>query len=139
MDKPWFSEGLQFSCTQCGRCCGGAPGDIWVNENEIVALAERFGLDDESFRRKYTRVVGRRGISLVEKANYDCIFFDRKTGCTVYEDRPLQCSTWPFWKSNLRSEEDWRVEAEDCPGMDRGTLHGAEEISATAADDGLPR
>ncbi|NRA40398.1 MAG: YkgJ family cysteine cluster protein [Planctomycetes bacterium] len=137
MDKPWYDAGLKFSCTQCGRCCGGAPGDVWVSEQEIDALADRLGVDRESFSRKYTRKVYRRGISLVEKANYDCIFFDRTKGCTVYEDRPVQCRTWPFWRANLRSEEDWQVEAESCPGMNKGTLYDAEHVSAIAADDGL--
>ena len=138
MSEPWYADGLKFSCTQCGRCCGGAPGDVWVSEEEIATLADRLGMDDESFRRKYTRKVGRRGISLVEKPNYDCIFFDKKSGCTVYEERPLQCRTWPFWRSNLRSREDWDVESESCPGMDRGALHDADEIASVAADDGLP-
>ena len=138
MSEPWYADGLKFSCTQCGRCCGGAPGDIWVSEDEIEALAERLGVENEAFRRKYTRKVGRRGISLVEKSNYDCIFFDKKSGCTVYEERPLQCRTWPFWRSNVRSREDWDIESESCPGMDRGVLHAADKIAATAADDGLP-
>lgn len=139
MKPAWYADGLKFSCTECGRCCGGAPGDVWLSEDEIHALAERLGMDHQSFRRKYTREVKRRGISLVEKANNDCIFFERSKGCTIYEDRPLQCQTWPFWKSNLRSREDWQVEAESCPGMDKGTLYDAEHISAIAADDGLPR
>ena len=139
MSEPWYASGLKFSCTQCGRCCGGAPGDVWISEEEITQLAQRLGLDDASFRRKYTRTVRRRGISLVEKANYDCIFFDKKRGCTVYEDRPLQCRTWPFWRANLRSPEDWAEESAMCPGMDRGTLIDADTITATAAHDGLPR
>lgn len=109
-----------------------------MSEDEINALAERLGMDQESFRRKYTRRVGRRGISLVEKSNYDCVFYSRKQGCTVYEDRPLQCRTWPFWRANLRSPEDWQQESRDCPGMDQGRLHDAATISAIAADDGLP-
>lgn len=139
MSDPWYADGLKFSCTQCGRCCGGAPGDVWISEAEIEQLARRLGMDGESFRRKYTRTVRRRGVSLVEKANYDCIFFDKKRGCTVYEDRPLQCRTWPFWRANLRSEEDWAEESRMCPGMDRGQVFAADEIARIAADDGLPR
>jgi hypothetical protein len=56
----------------------------------------------------------------------------------VYEDRPRQCRTWPFWRINLASREDWAGAAAGCPGMDRGELHPAERIAETAADDGLP-
>ena len=42
----------------------GAPGYVWVSDEEIEAMAERLGLDNEAFRRRYTRRVGKRGISL---------------------------------------------------------------------------
>ena len=60
-------------------------------------------MSEESFRRRYTEDVYRRGVTLVEKAdNHDCIFYDRQRGCTVYEDRPRQCRTWPFWRPLLK-------------------------------------
>ena len=34
---PWYAAGLRFFCTQCGDCCSGAPGFVWVNEEEIAA------------------------------------------------------------------------------------------------------
>ena len=137
--EPWFADGLRFSCTRCGNCCGGAPGYCWVSEDEIVALAQRLGMSVEAFRTRYTRQVKGRGISLQEKRNYDCVFFERGRGCSVYEDRPKQCRTWPFWQTNLRSQEEWQEASEGCPGMDQGEHHDAGTIAAIAADDGLPR
>lgn len=137
-DHLWYRDGLRFTCTQCGRCCGGAPGHVWISEVEIDRLAERMGLDGEAFRRRYTRRVRGRGVSLVEHKNYDCVFFDSARGCTVYEDRPLQCRTWPFWRPNLASEEDWQEASEECPGMDHGHHHDAAQITAVACEDGLP-
>jgi Fe-S-cluster containining protein len=64
---------------------------------------------------------------LKEKANYDCVFW--KDGCTVYDARPLQCKTFPFWQSNLDSAASWKSAAKDCPGIDCGRLYSAEEIS----------
>lgn len=138
MAEPWYKDGLRFTCTQCGNCCTGAPGYVWISENEIATLAQRMGLDDASFRRKYTRTIPRRGVSLVEKPNNDCVFFARGKGCTIYEDRPKQCRTWPFWRPLLASPEDWDEAKGGCPGMGRGTLHSAQAIAAAAADDGLP-
>lgn len=137
MAKAWFKEGLRFTCTQCGNCCTGAPGYVWINDGEILALAKRLGLDEATFRRKYTRAVGKRGISLTEKPNNDCVFFTKGKGCSVYEDRPKQCRTWPFWQPLLAKRSDWDAASEGCPGMNRGTLHDAVSIAQTAADDGL--
>ena len=140
MTEQWYKDGLQFSCTQCGKCCTGAPGFVWISEDECDAMADRVGLDPISFRRRYTRLVNRKGQqhrSLVEQANNDCIFWRKGIGCTVYEERPRQCRTWPFWQPIVRSEEDWQNAAEDCPGMNRGALHAAKDITAVAEDDGL--
>ena len=38
-ELPWYHEGLSFTCSQCGDCCTGAPGYVWVNNEEIAALA----------------------------------------------------------------------------------------------------
>lgn len=72
-------------------------------------------------------------LSLQEKANYDCIFW--KNGCSVYEARPLQCRTFPFWLSMLESSQSWTAASETmgCPGMGKGELHPMEEIEAILA------
>jgi hypothetical protein len=38
-EHPWYKDGLRFTCTGCGDCCTGAPGYVWVNKEEIEALA----------------------------------------------------------------------------------------------------
>lgn len=135
-EQPWYRKGLQFECTQCGKCCGGGPGTIRVSDDEIAALAERLDLSDTDFRTRYTYRLRNDDISLAEKANYDCVFFDRERGCTVYDDRPKQCRTWPFWSSVVFSRETWDDEAAECPGMNSGPLRDASEILQIARDDG---
>jgi Fe-S-cluster containining protein len=128
MSKPWYQDGLKFTCTQCGDCCTGAPGYVWVNQQEIAALARRLDLSVEDFERKYVRQVGIRK-SLVEFPNGDCVLFDNNTRkCTVYEERPRQCKTWPFWESNVRSEDAWARTCQACPGSGHGTLVPIEKI-----------
>lgn len=135
-EQPWYRQGLRFACTQCGKCCGGAPGTIRVSDDEIAALAAHVGLSDSEFRRRCTRRLRNGDISLVEKENYDCIFFDGNRGCTVYDDRPRQCRTWPFWNSVVFSSETWNDEAGECPGMNAGPLHDSAEIDRIARNDG---
>ena len=39
--KPWYAEGLRFKCTECGQCCTGAPGYVWVNEEEVAFVVAK--------------------------------------------------------------------------------------------------
>jgi Fe-S-cluster containining protein len=131
-DALWYREGLAFTCTRCGACCTGAPGYVWVNEEQIEALSQFLGESIAEFTRRYVRRVGPR-LSLVERPNGDCVFWDREAGCTVYPARPVQCRTWPFWPENIESPEDWRDTTHGCPGADKGRWHSLEEIREAAA------
>lgn len=127
-DTPWFKDGLRFKCTQCGDCCTGAPGYVWVNKAEIEALAAKVGLETAEFARRYVRDVGVRK-SLIEFPNGDCVFFDGQTRkCQVYDARPRQCRTWPFWESNIRTEEAWQQTCAVCPGSGKSALVPVEEV-----------
>jgi len=126
--KPWFEKGLRFECTGCGNCCTGAPGFVWVNGEEIEALAKGLGIGTDEFEKRYVRHVGARR-SLIEYANGDCVFFDSQTRkCTVYENRPRQCRTWPFWESNVTTKEIWKQTCEVCPGSGKGKLYSAQQV-----------
>jgi Fe-S-cluster containining protein len=127
-EGPWYQDGLKFSCSGCGDCCTGAPGFVWVNDDEVEAMAERINLSRDDFEDQYTRKIGARR-SLKEFSNGDCVFFDHDSRkCEVYDLRPRQCRTWPFWDSNLKSPEAWAETCEDCPGSGQGKLFQIEEI-----------
>jgi Fe-S-cluster containining protein len=132
----WYKDGLRFECQRCGSCCTGFSGTVRVSDEEIAVLAHRLGITETEFRRQYTRIVGGGAISLIEKKNTDCIFFERERGCTVYEDRPRQCRTWPFWRYNVSSPGHWKREAKRCPGMNRGRLYPPDLIQELSEDDG---
>ena len=128
-NKPWYHQGLRFKCTQCGDCCTGAPGYVWVNKEEIAALAATIGEENiDHFEDQYIRRSGIRK-SLREFPNGDCVFFDGEARkCTVYRARPRQCRTWPFWDSNLKSPKTWQETCEVCPGSGKGKLYQLEDI-----------
>ncbi len=128
MSEPWYQDGLRFTCTRCGKCCTGEPGFVWVNAEEVAAIAEFRGEPTEEVTARFTRLAGRRR-TLREQANGDCVFYDRQAGCTIYPVRPRQCRTWPFWESNIATPADWEYTRSICPGSGRGELIPAEEIT----------
>jgi len=69
---------------------------------------------------------GSERLSLKEKSNFDCIFWNE--GCTVYNVRPLQCRSFPFWEFIVCSQKAWEAAEKDCPGINNGELHSREKI-----------
>ncbi|WP_437201769.1 YkgJ family cysteine cluster protein [Planctomicrobium sp. SH664] len=136
-EEPWYRDGLRFECTQCGNCCTGSPGYVWVNEEEIRAIAEHLDQPHGAIRLLYTRPA-RGKVSLTEFANGDCVFFDAESrGCKIYPVRPMQCRTWPFWQSNLYSEEAWERTERNCPGSGCGPLVSLQEIQSRVEQSGI--
>jgi len=128
---PWYGGGLRFTCTQCGNCCTGPPGYVWISNEEIRRLANHLRISATQVIEQYCRKVGNK-YSLREVRNergeYDCIFLKEdksvasgKRSCSIYEVRPLQCRTWPFWEGNLQSPARWKNSAERCHGMNYGS------------------
>ena len=133
--QAWYSSGLAFECVQCGRCCEGPEeGYVWVNKEEIVAIARHLGIPEGEMRRRYLRRIGIRHSLVERRDNKDCVFLAAdQTGrkrCRIYPVRPRQCRTWPFWASNLASPQSWAMAQLRCPGINRGAVHRCEEIEA---------
>lgn len=131
--EPWYKDGLRFRCTQCGKCCTGPPGFVWVNKKEIEAIAAHRKESVQQVRSRFVRQVGVRH-SLRERTNGDCVFLDAETRrCSVYPVRPRQCRSWPFWSSNLRTPQDWENTCAVCPGAGQGKVVPLEQIQDHAA------
>ncbi|MBM4358220.1 MAG: YkgJ family cysteine cluster protein [Deltaproteobacteria bacterium] len=116
MPADWYEGGLPFHCTGCGDCCTGAPGAVWVDDADLDRLATFLGLTARELDERHVRrLEGRR--SLLERFDGDCEFFDREArGCRVYEARPTQCRTFPFWPQNLESPDAWQEVRAACEG-----------------------
>jgi Fe-S-cluster containining protein len=130
MAEPWYEGGLRFTCTACGTCCSGEPGAVWVNDDEIAALAAHLGTTPADVEATYVRRLGSRR-ALFERFDGDCIFLDEGSRrCTVYAARPVQCQTFPFWKETVKTAEAWDEVTRACPGAGSGKLHTVDEIRA---------
>ena len=125
MKKPIFMtcEGFPFAfdpsaCDTCGgHCCNGESGNIWVTRREVESLARALEMDIPNFTRTYLKKMGYR-YSIGERCegdNYACLLYDdKKGGCSVYEARPSQCRSFPFWDYFKERPEEAIAE---CPGI----------------------
>ena len=106
------------ACENCpGRCCNGESGHIWMTKREIEALAEHLEISVSVCAERYLKKVGYRYsiMERVEGENYACLFYDgEKGGCGVYEVRPVQCRTFPFW-DYFKTRQGEAVD--ECPGI----------------------
>jgi hypothetical protein len=126
----FYDDGLRFECTRCSKCCRHTPGYVFLSEADIEPLLAALGVRRQDFLQQYCRRV-RFGpvqrLSLREKPNVDCILWEDR-GCSIYEARPLQCRSYPFWSSCLSSSDEWLYQARQCPGIGTGPLHSRETI-----------
>ena len=123
---------LRFECTECGDCCKrrGTYAYVYLNDVEVEALAEFLRLDEDSFRKRYA-FVDSLGWTQIRFDGEACPFLDPDTNrCGVYPARPVQCSTFPFWRKFV-VDGDWTAEvAELCEGIGQGSVTDAEVVEA---------
>jgi Fe-S-cluster containining protein len=132
LKQPFYGDGLRFSCRRCSSCCRHESGFVFLSEKDLRLLSAACKMEYTDFVKVRCRWVpsgsGQERLSLREKADYDCVFW--KEGCTVYDARPLQCRSFPFWHSVLSSREAWGITGTTCPGINSGVMHSREEIDA---------
>jgi hypothetical protein len=122
----WYAAGLRFTCTECGNCCTGDPGYVYVIKEQIDRIAAFLGRDGQGLTSRHLRRVGRRYCLTEARDTGDCCFLqhvDGRSTCSIYPVRPLQCRTWPFWDGNLDSPDAWADVSRGCPGMNNGRHH----------------
>ena len=106
------------ACASCdGRCCTGESGYIYITRGEIQKIAKLLNLSVNDFGVKYLfKKDYKYSIKEVEYSGYyECVFYDRENGgCRIYEARPSQCITFPFWDYYKTRVDELKVE---CPGI----------------------
>lgn len=143
-------ESIGFECTRCGACCTAEddePHTATVFPDEIrdlqtetdrdwndVARPMPYGLDEDGTGETFEW-------ALQTDACGDCVFYEEHDGlgaCTVHEDRPLICETYPFSVALAGTsqpmgeavDEEGVVRAHECEGLGRDiTREDAEELA----------
>lgn len=123
----FYDNGIKFECKQCGNCCN-VQGYVFIFPNDLDRLIENSGFTLEELQKTYLSTVD--GYTVFRDAGSGaCIFWDHIVkGCKIYEARPTQCRTYPFWKTLLYRKRRWEEELDTCPGIGEGRLYTFEEI-----------
>ena len=106
------------ACATCqGKCCTGESGYIYVNKSEIENIANFLNLGVAEFSMHYLFQSGYK-YSIKERENensYECFFYNKESnGCEIYDVRPTQCRTFPFWEYFKNRVDEAKME---CPGI----------------------
>ena len=129
-ENKFYKDGLNFECQRCSFCCGHSPGFVYLSKRDLFALCEFKKMSIKDFVAAYCRwadyYYGSQVLALIEQKNYDCILWEN--GCSCYEARPVQCSTYPFWNWMIEDEKTWNECAQECPGMNKGRLWPVDVI-----------
>jgi hypothetical protein len=101
---------------------------VYFPPRELQRAADFVGLTPREFRSRYhVRLLD--GVPALDPGNdLPCPFYDAEDGCTIYEARPTQCRTFPFWPEIAGQKRAWDREARECEGMNRGPRHSVIEI-----------
>ena len=126
IDPKIYEDGIRFECQCSGKCCRFRDGyhRVYVSPDERRALAGALGITPSVFTRQYC--IPAEGEYSLKANDGACVFLDKGL-CSVYEARPLQCRTWPFWPENM-SRKAWAVVSAFCPGVGKGPLIPAATI-----------
>lgn len=125
--KKFWEDGIRFECQGTGRCClsRGTYGYVYLHLKDRQRLAKHLKLSTSEFTRKYCKNTD--GHFHLRDFKGPCQFLQGKA-CSIYEARPDQCRTWPFWPENMNART-WNTEVKTfCPGVGKGRLYSAEEI-----------
>lgn len=146
-------ESIGFECTRCGACCKSETDDphtATVFPDEVRDLQDATDRDWRDVARPtpYGLREGSDGPegetfewALRTDACGDCTFYEERDGegaCTVHDDRPLICETYPFSVAlggtsqpmGEAVDEAGMVRAHECEGLGRDISRADAEAMA---------
>ena len=127
-----YQGSLPFDCTSCGKCCK-TKGNVIMSPSEVNAAASLLGLSLKDFTKMYASHKAPHSkerpdefwLKIRSDETSGCIFL-KDNLCSIYEARPSQCSTYPFWTSIMDSSESWNKEVRQSDDSTVGPYWTAE-------------
>ncbi len=127
-DQAWWKDGIQFECQGSGKCCVSHDqyGFVYLTDSDRKNMAKLLKLKLTDFEVQYCDVTD--GFYHLKQIPDPACMFLKDKRCTVYEARPTQCRTWPFWPEVMNAKT-WKKEVSAfCPGVGKGKVWSADEI-----------
>ena len=85
----------KFNCQRCGDCCIRGSQGILLYPEDVERLASSIKMSKNQFKNKFTFTDGGERF-----LPFPCPFYDLNNHtCTVYEVRPSNCQSFPFYAS----------------------------------------
>lgn len=122
--KMRFSKKIE--CTRCGKCCSESSPSL-IKQDMRLLMSGILSPENVYTIREGEPV--RSGSDMYEsfieiikikenKKSANCIFYSEGLGCTIYEDRPLQCKEHKCWETEapLYGLEESAIKREDIFG-----------------------
>jgi uncharacterized protein len=82
-----------IDCTACANCCRQVKPSF--SEDEVMRLARRFGMKRRQFIERYLERTEVNSENPWQTRTKPCPFL-KDNRCSVYEDRPADCSGYPY-------------------------------------------
>jgi uncharacterized protein len=132
MSKSFYEKGLKFECQGSGKCCvsRGEYGFVYLTKRDQKVMSKHLNLSLVNFKKLFVKETDNVPHLVQPKDTEDCIFLKNKR-CDVYEARPVQCKTWPFWPENMNAKSWKRDVVAFCPGArvkEKAAIRGPKEI-----------
>ena len=129
----WWQNGVRFECQHSGKCCTsrGEFGYVYLTLSDAQKLADHLKMSVVDFESAHC-VLRPDGIRVLkeDRGQTECRFL-KNNRCGVYESRPTQCQTWPFWPEMMAAKSWNENVVKFCPGVNKGRLVPAREIEQT--------
>jgi len=143
-DKHCNREQKVNGCLRCGRCC--TRFGVCVTPFDILRISRKTGLPPEEFvfalpePRKHKRkeavvlIDGKRCLIILKWKNPvfwvfkgRICFFYSGNGCSIYEERPMLCRTYPFIHTGKTLSD---LKSRPCPQLWMPDSKGREQYAA---------
>ena len=111
------------SCMRCGKCCTRFA--VCVTSFDVKRIVQTTGKKPEEFlsiipdhkdrERKEPAILidGNYCLLVLQRKMHDVCMFYTEQGCTVYENRPMLCRSYPFLISKRACPEKWQPEIKE--------------------------
>lgn len=123
---------MKFQCQEScgGKCCkvwqDGKASFVFLTKNDRIRLAAflkkpitDFAIEYDFEWTRFSKEPTKQWVLLPQPGESVPCQFLKDGKCSVYEARPTQCRTFPFWPEFM-TDKAWHKLGEHCPGIDKG-------------------